>query len=52
MAEGEYESVTALHKCISENVCPALAWGKLATGPKRAFFLTEYRDLQERPRHT
>lgn len=47
MAEGEYESAAALHKCIPENACPALAWGTLATDPKRAFFLTEYRDLRE-----
>lgn len=50
MAEGEYESQAALHRCLPENVYSARAWGTLVPGSSSgnmgAFFLTEYCNLK------
>ncbi|KAF7503411.1 hypothetical protein GJ744_003894 [Endocarpon pusillum] len=47
MAEGEYESMLALHSVAEDMVPNPLGWGTLEANPDGHFFLCEYVDLAD-----
>ena len=49
MAEGEYESQKALAAIIAENVGAPTAWGLFEKDKSKAFFMTRFRELRDRP---
>ena len=49
MAEGEYESQKALAAIIPDNVVIPMAWGMFEEDKSKAFFITLFRDLRDRP---
>lgn len=49
MAEGEYESQKALAAIIPDNVVIPMAWGMFGEDKSKAFFITRFRDLRDRP---
>ena len=49
MAEGEYESQKALAAIIPDNVVIPMAWGIFEEDKSKAFFMTRFRDLRDRP---
>ncbi|KIM96497.1 hypothetical protein OIDMADRAFT_132371, partial [Oidiodendron maius Zn] len=49
MLEGEFKSMRALYRVAPENFVPwPYAWGKLASGPEKYFYLSEFIEMDKR----